>query len=252
MESEGERVARIWEALTTAKTGDPALRAAAIEELRALGKKPLLDVLDQDVQVIPPSRPRAKAPRPSGARNQPEIYQIKVTLKNTRPRVWRRIQVRSDITLPKLHRVLQRVMGWEDYHLHAFIIGGTEYGEPDPDFPDELVVISEKWVKLKSLVAGAKEKFTYNYDFGDDWVHELLVEQVGAPEEGARYPVCLAGERACPQEDCGGTIGYAEMLKILRRPRDPEYEGWRTWLRPGYDPERFDLDLVNQRLRRLR
>lgn len=118
------------------------------------------------------------------------VYQLKVTLQNSKPPIWRRIQVRASTTLPLLHDTIQVTMGWTDAHLHQFIIGGVEYGLPDPDFADDMR--SEQRVKLARVVTTEKERFVYEYDFGDSWTHIILLEKVLPPEPDVHYPRCLA------------------------------------------------------------
>ncbi len=175
------------------------------------------------------------------------IYQIKITLKHSRPPIWRRIQVRGDTKLGGLHDILQIVMGWEDDHLHAFRAKGVAYGEPDPGFPGDMR--NERNVRLDKIAA-AGETIHYEYDFGDGWQHELKIEKVLPPEADARYPRCLAGKRACPPEDCGGVPGYERMLEILANPNpgDEEYEDIAEWLGGDFDAEAFDLEVVNKEL----
>ena len=182
-----------------------------------------------------------------------DIYQIKVTLNGSKPPIWRRIQVPSDINLGKLHRILQVVMGWTDSHLHQFIMGGTYYGEPDPDYRDMgMEMRDEKRVKLNQLVRGEKSRLRYEYDFGDSWEHELLVEKILPPEPGVRYPVCLKGKRACPPEDVGGVWGYPDFLEAIQNPDHSEHEDMLEWIGGEFDPEAFDLDEVNEALRYVR
>jgi hypothetical protein len=178
------------------------------------------------------------------------IYQIKVTLCESKPPIWRRILVPSEITLAKLHRILQAVMGWYDAHLHQFIVGGVYYGVPDPD--DFIEIKSERRVRLNQIVAGEIFKFIYEYDFGDSWEHELLVEKIVPPEKGVRYPVCIKGKRACPPEDVGGVWGYAEFLEAIRDPEHAEHEDYVEWIGGEFDPEAFDLDEINAALSHLR
>jgi len=133
------------------------------------------------------------------------IYQMKVTLKNIQPPIWRRFQVPGRISLKKLHRIIQTLMPWDGYHLHQFIIDGVDYGEPDPE-GDLSELKDDRYARLNKVVPAAPDRFIYEYDFGDGWEHEILVEKVLPPEEGVRYPICLAGKRACPPEDCAVSL----------------------------------------------
>ena len=177
------------------------------------------------------------------------VYQIKVTLKDIQPPIWRRVQVPSNISLNKLHRILQAVMPWDDYHLHQFIIGGVNYGEPDPDDDFGFELKSDRTAKLNQVASGAGARFTYEYDFGDGWEHEILIEKVLPPETGVRYPICLGGKRACPPEDCGGVPGYARFLEAIRNPEHEEHDELLQWAGGSFDPEAFDLDEINHKLR---
>jgi hypothetical protein len=179
----------------------------------------------------------------------PVVYQIKVTLKGSRPPIWRRMQVINDTTLAQLHRLLQCVMGWEDAHLYQFVVSGTRYG--DPRLLGELDAEDARTVPLATLGLGEKRKFLYEYDFGDSWEHELLVEKILPRDEGKRYPVCLTGKRACPPEDCGGIWGYASFLEAIRDSEHPEHDEMLEWVGGEFDPDIFDLDEVNRELQRL-
>ena len=181
-----------------------------------------------------------------------EIYQIKVTLRDSQLPIWRRIQVRSDITLAKLHRILQRVMGWENAHLHQFVVRGKYYGMTDQDKGEPRKVRDERNYTLGELVAEASAEFVYYYDLGDNWEHVLVVEGTLPPQEGVRYPVCLAGARACPPEDVGGVPGYENFLEAMRDPQHPEHEEYLEWIGGDFDPEAFDVDEVNRHLRAVR
>lgn len=177
------------------------------------------------------------------------IYQIKITLKRSRPPIWRRIQVTGDTKLGKLHRILQAVMGWTDSHLHAFRAGDMDYGEPDPEFPGDMK--NERNVRL-DRIAGEGDTLIYEYDFGDGWEHELKVEKVMPAAPGTRYPLCLAGKRACPPEDCGGIGRYEYLLEVLGNPAHEEYEDMQDWLDEELDPEASDLKEVNDALQEIR
>ena len=136
------------------------------------------------------------------------VYQIKVTLKGSRPPSWRRFQISGDISLHKLHEILQMVMGWTNSHLYRFDIVGSHFGEPDPEYKDYGIDMRDaKRAKLSQVVTFEKSKFIYEYDFGDSWLHEVVVEKILPAEPGILYPICLTGRRSCPPEDCGGTGG---------------------------------------------
>lgn len=176
------------------------------------------------------------------------IAQIKVTLLDLEPPVWRRVLVPAGIRLDRLHRVIQAAMGWTDSHLHMFTDGADRYGRPDPD----LQLHDERKATLRDLVGREGDTFTYEYDFGDGWDHEILLERWLDAEQDARYPACVAGERACPPEDCGGTPGYAELVEILADPGNPDHDDMLRWLGIGagrdFDPARFDVDEADRRL----
>lgn len=173
------------------------------------------------------------------------VYQIKVTLKYSHPPIWRRIQVTGDTTLHQLHHVLQVVMGWDNFHLHQFIIGKTEYGEPGPE-EDLIPMEDDSSVTLSEIAPRERTKFLYEYDFGDCWRHELVIEKILPREEGTRYPVCLAGKGACPPEDCGGIYGYYELVEAVRDPKHKRHEELLDWLGDSFDPEEFDIDAINR------
>lgn len=175
------------------------------------------------------------------------IYQIKVTLNDSKPPIRRRVLVEDTTTLSKLHTILQTVMGWTDSHLHQFIINDEFYGEPDDEFSD-IEVKNEKRYLLNQFIDRKGFKFIYEYDFGDSWEHTLLVEAILPIEKGAFYPRCIEGKRACPPEDVGGVWGYEDFLKVIANPKDPEYDEMIEWI-GGFDPERFNLEYVNEGLR---
>lgn len=175
------------------------------------------------------------------------IYQLKITLADIRPPIWRRIQVPGDTPLPRLHLMLQAAMGWHNCHLHQYTIDGVEYGIPDPDFGVEME--NEARVRLDRVIPAAGVRFTYMYDFGDGWNHKILVEKIVPPDPDVGYPVCLAGARACPPEDCGGAWGYGGFLEAIGDPSHEEHEQLLEWVGGSFDPEAFDLGGVDGRLK---
>lgn len=177
------------------------------------------------------------------------VYQIKVTLKHTKPTIWRRIEVASDIKLGKLHRVLQAAMGWTDSHLHAFSVGRTRYGVPDPEYYGDM--INERNVRLDSITKPG-DSIVYEYDFGDNWQHELKIEKSFPENTGTHYPRCAVAAGACPPEDCGGPGGYQHLLEVLKNPNDEEYKEMLEWVGGDFDPEALDIEEINQQLRRIK
>ena len=178
------------------------------------------------------------------------VYQIKVTLRGSKPPIWRRFQVTSDTSLVQLHRIVQCVMGWEGYHLHQFIVDGVMYG--NADMMEDFDTVDEKTVTLDKIVRREKFKFIYEYDFGDGWEHELLIEKILPLEDGNAYPVCLTGKRACPPEDCGGIWGYSGFLEAVQDPDHPEHEEMLEWAGGEFDPAAFDLQEINTELKELK
>jgi hypothetical protein len=179
------------------------------------------------------------------------MYQLKVTLADVKPPVWRRIRVRGDLSLERLHVVLQRTLGWRDEHLHEWIVGGRRYGIPEPDEP-EYEVEDERRLTLREAGPIPGARFEYVYDLGDGWRHHVMVENMDLPDPALRHPECLAGQRACPPENCGGPPGYTEFLEAINDPGHPEHEQRLTWVGGRFDPEAFDLAAVNRKLRRLK
>lgn len=174
------------------------------------------------------------------------VYQLKITLRDIRPPIWRRVQVRSDATLGHLHWVIQFAMGWTNSHLHSFLIQGQEYSMLVPNLGfDELDMRDEQPVKLSKVFTGEKFKFFYTYDFGDSWEHEVLLEKVLTAESDAQYPVCIKAKRACPPEDCGGVWGYQDFLEAIKDPDHPEHESLLEWIGGSFDSEDAELDKIN-------
>jgi hypothetical protein len=178
----------------------------------------------------------------------PRALQLKVTLKNIKPAIWRRVLVSEDMTLADLHLILQVAMGWENYHLHGFTIHGQRFGPPDPD--DFVPVVDERKHRIGALVHKGT-KFEYEYDFGDGWEHTILVEAVREPTATETMPSCLEGKRACPPEDCGGAWGYADLLDALADPKNERHDELREWVGGEYDAERLELAEVNEALAEL-
>lgn len=190
-----------------------------------------------------PTTKRRRTPQPA---RSGQIIQLKITLRDVKVPIWRTVQVPGEITLRQLHEILQLTMGWQNAHLHGFRIDGTGYGEPSPDFDLELK--DDRRFRLSRVAPETGARFTYLYDFGDGWEHEVVVEKALAPEPRVRYPLCLAGRGACPPEDVGGPWGYDEFLSAIRDPGHEEHDELLEWVGGPFDPDLFDVRSINQAL----
>lgn len=183
---------------------------------------------------------------------EPLDYLLQVSLMGIEPPIWRKIRVPSSITFKKLHEVLQILMGWQQYHLYEFKYGPIRIGIPDDEY---FILDDTHWdssrTKLSSLRPDMNDVFTYTYDFGDYWLHLLHLEHIVYAKEGQDPIACLGGARACPPEDVGGKVGYEEFLEVIADPDDEQHADFVEWSGGHYDPERFDIEAVQQQLRRL-
>ena len=189
---------------------------------------------------------RESRPRPEGGT---PVHQLKITLREVSgPPVWRRVLVPSDVTLADLHEVIQQAMGWENYHMHVFSTGGQEYGSPDR----ELGHASDRNVLLSQVLTRRGKRLRYTYDFGDDWEHDIVLEETRAAAPQETYPSCVAGQGACPPEDCGGAWGYAGLKEILADPSHEDHQDMLEWLGldagEDFDPRKFSVAEVSARL----
>jgi hypothetical protein len=194
----------------------------------------------------PAKRAAKPESRPEPVKKTGAVYQLKITLRDIRPPIWRRVQVK-DCSLAELHEIIQVAMGWEFSHLYSFEVDGVDYGDLGMT-GDELDMKDDRRAKLSRVVRGEKFKFHYTYDFGDNWEHEIVVEKILPPEAGTTYPVCVDGKRAGPPEDVGGAWGYMEFVEAMRDPKHPRHAEFKEWFEDPFDPEAFDIDEVNREL----
>jgi len=174
------------------------------------------------------------------------IYQFKVTLNESHPPIWRRFQV-EDCTLGELHGVLQVVMDWGNSHLHQFIVNRRCFGEATNDL--DMEVEDEDGISLSEIYTGKNTpRIVYEYDFGDSWQHEIVLEKVLEPVPNVAYPRCIEGARACPPEDVGGIWGYAEFLEAISDPDHADHDEMLEWIGGEFDPEKFSVDEVKKEL----
>ena len=214
-----------------------------------------------------------------------KVYQLKISIVDARPPLWRRVQVPGSSTLADLHRVIQALMGWRDNHLHEFEVPATgengllnrrawqdirrfgptadPSGQPfhSPEYvldwlSEEELTEDEAHAVLQEVAPCEKARFLYIYDMGDSWEHDILVEKILPADPRVRYSVCLTGKRNGPVEDCGGIAGYEELLEVLADPKHAEHRRTTAWLKQTYgvstwDDTLFDEKAVNQRLKQI-
>ena len=145
---------------------------------------------------------------------------------------------------------MQDGFGWLDYHMWVFETGSGNFGVANGD----LRFGSASSKNLGAVAAVRGDRIRYEYDFGDGWEHDIVVEAVHPAEPGLAYPRCTAGKRACPPEDCGGIWGYYDLLATLADPANANHAERLEWLglesAADFDPDSFDRDAVNLALAR--
>ncbi len=176
-----------------------------------------------------------------------EIYQIQIILKDSKPKIWRRILINSNILLVDFHRIIQTTMGWTNSHLHRFFDGINDYAPAEFEIQYSK---NSRTIKLNKILKKGKENLLYEYDFGDGWIHDIILEKILSPDNQLQIPKCIAGKRSCPPEDCGGTWGYTELQEIILNPEHPEYDETLEWLGNKFDPKYFSLDEINKKLKK--
>jgi len=233
-------------------------------------KKPRKAWFPPEPQPATPAKPKkTTAKKPAPPREiwvklpppiPPTTAQLKITLRHLDPDIWRRVTVPHDINLHNLHRVIQAAMPWTDSHLHSFHDGKKHYQPTPGDFligdPDDTGSLDESLYRLCDLCPAEGARLLYTYDFGDDWQHDILLEKLTPAAKRPARAELLAGEHACPPDDCGGTDGYCDLVEILLDPKHPEHEERREWLDlpkgKKFDPYSHDLAAANKELRRLK
>jgi len=180
-----------------------------------------------------------------------KIFQLRIALRYIEPPIWRRVLVPDNWLLGELHPLFATVMGWAGYHMHQFSFGGgfkqERYSTHEMTMECGGEMHDEGTVLLSQVLLRKGQAFTYEYDFGDSWLHQVKVEKILPYDSEMKLPVCIDGARACPPEDCGSFPGYANVLRVLANAQTQEDREFRKWV-GHYDPERFDLEAVNRRI----
>lgn len=204
------------------------------------------------VRMPEPEPKRSEVAGAGGTRPTAPMTQFKVTLGDSKPPIWRRIQV-GDCTLDRLHEHIQTAMGWTNSHMHHFRIEGKHYGDPRllAETFGELNYADSTTTKLSDILPedGRRFGFEYEYDFGDGWQHEILFEGRHPADPGKRYPLCLEGARACPPEDVGGVWGYADFLEAIGDPKNEAHRELKEWIGRKFDPEAFNPVAATRRMK---
>ena len=185
---------------------------------------------------------------PAGKKAPAEkAMQLSLFVSGCEPQVWRRLLVRESMWLQQLHDAIQVLFEWYDYQVHEFAAAGTRYGNP---FNRGYVVVEDDPdVTLADIDLAGAGRMLYHYHFGEGWTVEIGVEKILPLEKKQFYPVCVAGARAGPPEDCGGAEAYNDMLECVKTPHTDIGQEWLAWLGPEYDPEKCDLEAINEQLR---
>jgi hypothetical protein len=176
------------------------------------------------------------------------IYQIKISLSNIKPEIWRRVYVDPETSLYYLHHIIQIVMGWENYHLYEFQLNRKRYG--NRDLLEDGSVFDDRSTPLSYVLTEAKDSISYLYDFGDSWKHSLKLEKISEPAK-VLSPKCIDGKLNTPPEDCGGVPGFYHFIEIMSNRKHPEFKSTRKWYGGDYNPEFIDLDAINADLENL-
>ena len=180
------------------------------------------------------------------------VYQLKIVLAFSNPLIWRRLLIPGEMSLLQLHHTIQCSMGWSDIHAHRFLVGKVFYApQENGELWEKTGERDEAVFSLAMLESDMKWCFTYIYDFGDGWEHEIELEEIFPKTSGQDLPVLIAGEGACPPENVGGIPGYEEFLAIINNPKHKEYQRMAQWCGADhFDPQFFDPSEANRGLRR--
>lgn len=179
------------------------------------------------------------------------VIRLDAHIDGIEPAISRTLELSRDLNFAQLHEVLQAAFGWTDSHLHQFIVGGIIIGAPeyieDHDHGPRVIEATEFRLRDLRFPFGSDGKLhiIYQYDFGDDWNHHLVLTPT-QPVEGVKYPRCIAGSRSCPPEDVGGSGGYADFLEAWSDPEHESHKSNRRWVGSKFDPERFDIEATNK------
>lgn len=176
--------------------------------------------------------------------NMSKIYQFKIELMGISPSIWRSVQLNDNTQLLDLHYAVQIAMGWYDSHLYQFKNNELIYG--DPDALEDESVLDDSVVNVVDVFKAEKDSIDYVYDFEDNWEHKIILEKIIESPKPLEHMLCVGGKRNCPPEDCGGVAAYLDMLEVLKTPDTEEYTELIEWLGGEFDPEFFEMSIINE------
>lgn len=228
---------------------DEFLDHVEVAAFRAKGneKQKVLRIVEKVSKLLGSTINPDEIPKLRLSKKTDTVFQIKMTLKGIEPPIWRRIQTK-DCTLEELHALIQVTMGWEFEHLYRFNIGGVDFSDLDMMNDEDIEDACGTMLSEVLPVQNRRPRFQYEYDLGDGWIHQLIVEERFPPEMVVNYPICLGGKRTCPPEDCGGPWGYGDFLETIKKPDHKSHDEMLEWVGGGFDPEAFDIEAVNKEL----
>lgn len=189
----------------------------------------------------------------SSQESSSSIYRLRVSLVDLDPEIWRTVDVPSSFKLIEFHIVIQILMNWENSHLWNFVVENDEYTDPSylENFYGDSAPKDATKIKLLDALRNPKDSIEYIYDFGDNWVHSIVLEDISEKDPKTSYPICISGEFAAPPEDCGGPMGFCDLMEIMNDPEHEEYESVKEWLGDDYNPHDFDLKSINVQLQKI-
>ena len=180
-----------------------------------------------------------------------DLLRFRVELVGILPPIWREFLVPARYSFWDLHVAIQDAMGWWDYHLHEFRLrdqdtgGNLLIGIPTGEELEGTPEVLPGWeLSVIEYLSEPGQRAEYAYDFGDGWTHEVMLRGIEPRSKGQRYPQCIAGQRACPPEDCGGVPGYQALVEALLDPEHSEFEALGQWIPRGWGPELFQAEKV--------
>ena len=214
--------------------------------------------------------PQPRLRKPSSKASDLQLLTVRIDLIGAEPPIWRRLELRSDLTLDKVHALVQAAFEWDNGHLHEFAVrtprgrvvrrrfnagGNALFGITDLNDPDDT---PEEDATLAEALPSGRDWLVYTYDFGDTWEHRVKLERSVPADAGTPLAHLVDGERAAPPEDFGGIWMYNSLVEVIQQPEHPGYEEMMErleWMlgdeeELDFDPETFDLATIQRRINR--